>query len=98
MPVPKVLLELRRIEPSSTGIPGRRYGGCWTRLGILAVPPASMPGSRNALGVIVPEAMQTGCSRGAVCVECLFLRHRGPVPYGTNQRAPKWRPTRDPPP
>ena len=33
-----------------------------------------------------------------MCVECLFLRHRGPVPYGTNQRAPKWRPTRTPPP
>ena len=32
-----------------------------------------------------------------MCVECLFLRHRGPVPYGTNQRAPKWRPTRTPP-
>ena len=37
------------------------------------------------------------CVRGLVCVECLFLRHRGPVPYGTNQRAPKWRPTRTPP-
>jgi len=40
----------------------------------------------------VSEALRLG-----VCVECLFLRHRGPVPYGTNQRAPKWRPTRTPP-
>jgi len=38
-----------------------------------------------------------GWSYVVVCVECLFLRHRGPVPYGTNQRAPKWRPTRTPP-
>ena len=28
-----------------------------------------------------------------VCVECLLLRHRGPAPFGANQRAPKGRPT-----
>ena len=35
--------------------------------------------------------------RVRVCVECLFLRHRGTALYRANQRAPKWRPTRNPP-
>jgi len=36
----------------------------------------------------------------SVCVECLFLRTPGPAPPlgGANQRAPKGRPTRAPPP
>ena len=66
---------------SEPGRPGARGARLCER------PPLRHRGSRCVCRVFILK----------VCVECLFLRHRGSAPYGASQRAPKGRPTRTPP-